>query len=121
MLTWWGDAMGPRSSAAEDRGPIGGLDPGTFPTTGLVHVPVCGASVVSPTWSQPRKALKKPSRWSIRPVGQKGGGKRTPVITSPLSSDLTGVRFQRRVPNSSLLATYHSTGRGGVHKHPRVN
>jgi len=28
----------------------------------------------------------------------KGEGKRTPVITSPLSSDLTGVRFQRRVP-----------------------
>jgi len=45
----------------------------------------------------PRKKLKKPSGWSIRSMGQEGEGKRTPVITSPLSFDLTGVRFQRRV------------------------
>jgi len=56
---------------------------------------------------------------------ERGRGKRTPAITSPLSFDLTGVRFQRRArlargpPNPSALSTYHPTGRSGMHKPPR--
>jgi hypothetical protein len=58
-------------------------------------------------------------------VGRAGKGKRTPAITSPLSFDLTGVRFQRRIrlargpPNPSALSTYHPTGRSGMAKPPR--
>ena len=56
---------------------------------------------------------------------ERGRGKRTPAITSPLSFDLTGVRFQRRArlargpPNSSALSTYHPTGRSGMAKPSR--
>ncbi len=56
---------------------------------------------------------------------ERGRGKRTPVITSPLSFDLTGVRFQRRArlargpPNPSALSTYHPTARSGMAKPPR--
>ena len=56
---------------------------------------------------------------------ERGKGKRTPAITSPLSFDLTGVRFQRRTrlargpPNPSALSTYHPTGRSGMAKPPR--
>jgi hypothetical protein len=55
---------------------------------------------------------------------ERGRGKRTPVITSPLSFDLTGVRFQRRVrlargpPNPSALSTYHPTVAAGWPNRP---
>ena len=42
--------------------------------------------------------LKATGSWSILGVwAEWGRGKRTPAITSPLSFDLAGVRFQRRI------------------------
>ncbi len=70
----------------------------------------------------PTRLKKSQPRSITGEVGLSGGGKRTPVITSPLSFDLTGVRFQRRArlargpPNPSALSTYHPTARSEMTK-----
>ncbi len=72
-----------------------------------------------------RRSSRRQARgryWGV--WAERGRGKRTPAITSPLSFDLTGVRFQRRArlargpPNPSALSTYHPTVAAGWPNRP---